>query len=168
MEIYQEKMKIFARFFVFLLLAISSRIEAGTGDIDHWIIPGFVMAGAKKGGEVTFAINTQDGSADYDYKGKGLVFGFWSGKETEISLEYQAHSVGHVFFGASAGLGGYRSQDSHGIQGTVAIQLFTPFLAFARQQIEMSPRVIARRPIFGLMFKFPIVLHKEEWERGPY
>ena len=89
--------------------------------------------------------------------GTGIVLGRWADSEREMFIEIQRHFHGNfiVFFGDPAGIGAYKSDRTHGMQVTVSIQFLAPFLMFVREQIQTFPKVIAKKPQFGLMFKIP-------------
>ena len=88
--------------------------------------------------------------------GTGIVLGGWADDEREMFIEIQRNFHGYFLFGDSAGIGAYKSNRSNGLQFTVSIQFLTPFLLFVREQIQTFPKVIAKKPQFGLMFKFPL------------
>lgn len=119
---------------------------------EYWLIPGYIKSGNRSGGEITLAINEDAGDCD----GVGFVVGAWQDPTKETSVEIQKHTQGHLIFSASAGVGAYRSKSSSGMQATIALQFWTPFLMFAREQIQTSPIVVAKKPQFGLMFKLPL------------
>jgi len=123
---------------------------------EYFLIPGYVMSGGRKGGEITLATNGRYDRNRAAYVGTGIVLGGWVDVEREMFIEIQRHFHGYFLFGDSGGIGAYKSNRSHGLQVTVSIQFLTPFLMFVREQIQTFPKVIAKKPQFGLMFKFPL------------
>ncbi len=120
---------------------------------EYFLIPGYVISGSRKGGELTIARNSRYEGASY--VGTGIVLGGWADSEREMFIEIQRQFHGYFVFGDSAGIGAYKSDRTHGMQVTVSMQFLTPFLMFVREQIQTFPKVIAKKPQFGLMFKIP-------------
>ena len=123
------------------------------GQIDYFLIPGFGLSGADLSREVTLVRNNRMYG---DYDGNGVVYAEWLKPSKEKSIEFQRHIQGHPLFGASIGGGVYKTESSQGLQATVTLQYYTPFLVFVREQIQTVPRAVAKRPQFGFMFKFPL------------
>ena len=136
-----------------LLACCASNSALGT---EYFLIPGLVKSGPREGREITLAMNGRLNPGQAVYEGTGIVLGTWLDSKKEVSLEIQYHVQGYFVFGYSAGVGAYRSRESHGLQGTLSFQYWTPFIIFMREQIQTYPVVVAKRPEFGLMFKIPI------------
>jgi hypothetical protein len=113
-----------------------------------FLIPGYTMSGDKRGYEVSLII-------DQGGVGLGFVTGETTYPERERFIEVQASAWAWLVAAGSIGIGPYNSPETLGLQTTVALQFFTPFLAFARLKFQTSPDS-AVLPVFGLMFKLPI------------
>ena len=136
-----------------LLVCCASNSALGT---EYFLIPGLVRSGPREGREITLAMNGRHKLNQAAYEGTGIVLGTWLDSKKEVSLEIQHQAHGYFVLSYSAGVGAYRSKESHGLQGTLSLQYWTPFLIFMREQIQTYPVVVAKRPEFGLMFKIPI------------
>ena len=131
---------------VWLMVFISS--STSQAKTTGFLIPGYTISGDKRGYEVSLII-------DQGGVGLGFVTGETTYPERERFIELQASAWAWLVAAGSIGIGPYNSPETVGLQTTVALQFFTPFLAFARLKFQTSPDS-AVLPVFGLMFKLPI------------
>jgi hypothetical protein len=142
------------RFVALFLLLNSGTAKAR---VQYYLSPGYTTTGFSKGWEVTLL---RDNEQHEGGSGEGLVFGKTLKPDPEIFIEAQVQGWAMAVLAGSLGAGGYQTENTRGMQATLAIQFFTPFLFFTRLKLDVKPNVKVPRPMFGLMFKFPIPVSK--------
>jgi hypothetical protein len=144
------------RFVALFLLLNSGTAKAR---VQYFLSPGFTTTGFSKGWEVTLLRdNEQSGGG----AGEGLVFGKMLKPDPEIFIEAQVQSWVMAVLAGSLGAGGYQTENTRGMQATLAIQFYTPFLFFTRLKLDVTTKPKVLRPMFGLMFKLPMPVSKSK------